>query len=127
MKERLSNEFFSPTLEDEKLFSFNRTLRGAKIGAICGSGLILAGTAVASLIIPDFTSKYFENPLEVVKVVSLVTAYHGIAWGVVGATIDTFRPTSRLATTFMTNDIKTFKSIFTPFRTIYSHLREKRD
>lgn len=78
--------------EDEKLFSWERAKRGAKIGALIGGGLSLATVALIGLTSSEKAKNLLEDPNSIAVATAIFAGYFGL----VGAVIDGFRPTSRM-------------------------------
>lgn len=112
---------------DFQLFSKDRAIRGAKIGAVgslavIGGGALITGVGSAFLS-PDYLTYsaqlIVEHPTEVLQVLGIHTA----EWAVVGAAVDSFRPTSRFVSKFIEREIKTFKEIGSTLKAGYRHIR----
>ncbi|MBI2338590.1 hypothetical protein HYU95_05415 [Candidatus Daviesbacteria bacterium] len=102
----------APIPEEQKLFSTKRALRGARGGAKFGLGA--AGVTLVFGGIVD-GSKFIElatnDPVGAIEVVGVVAGYLVASWGTIGAAIDSFRPTSKITTRFINDEISGFKDI----------------
>lgn len=122
-------------MERIDLFSKERAIRGAKVGAgvslaVVGASALISGVGT-EVIHPGSMATalefVYEHPTEILEVVGVHTAY----WAAIGAAINSFRPTSRLAERAIRNQVEIYKStreIFSAIRggsqTTYHFLRQ---
>lgn len=110
LRERLTD---STIPEEDKLFSMKRTIRGAKAGAIFGLGVVGIGLVFGGIFDnSNMVELVKENPVAFIKVLGIVTGGHAVWWGAIGGAVDGFRPTSRITTRFINEEISMFKGLF---------------
>lgn len=108
----------APIPDEQKLFSAKRALRGAKGGVKFGLGVVGTTLVIGGIVDGGKIIELVANdPLGAIEGVGIVAGYHAAAWGAIGAAIDSFRPTSKITTRFINDEIKMFRDIGRDFYT----------
>lgn len=115
-------------MERTDLFSKERAIRGVRVGAgvslaVVGVGALISGVSTEVLQPGSMGTAFefvYEHPTEVLEVVGLHTA----SWAILGAAIDSFRPTSRLAERAIKNQVEMYKSTKAGSQRAYHFLQQ---
>jgi hypothetical protein len=114
--------------EDDKLFSSERAKRGAKIGAIASSSLLIGSSIIAAEVaefrdpgtLLSLVEAVNEDPKSFASAYALYIGYHTA----VGALVDSFKPTSRFISNQVRQEIEKFKTIREDFRKAKESLKD---
>lgn len=110
-------------IEDQALFSRERAFRGAKTGDLVAAGFLGIGLTITGIVSPgelgEVVGFIYEHPNENITALGII---FGFSAGV-GAAIDSFKPTSRLATREIKRNVDTFLKVKNGLTAAYEYLK----